>query len=573
MMDLKRLVLYAALALIGVMLWNSWNKDYPAQKVETVAAAQDQASQTDSGYVPPVFNPAVSSPEEKAKSVAAPSVAEAPKNEQLVEIKTDVLDIAINTIGGNIVSAKLPKYPESLNKQEGPIQILKPDPSALYITQDGITNVSKKGLPKPIVYQTEKKQYMLGRDQNEITVVLTGKTESGLDVQKTYTLKKGHYDILTSYKLQNVGKTPWTGSIYYQIVRKNTPGEKAEHSRSYDGPAISSPEKPYEKIPYKKLDKSNLNEQIKGGWVAMQQAYFLTSWVPSQEETSHFYSHVEASPDEQNIYTLGFVTPEIALEPGKSMVHSAILYVGPEIADQLAKIAKGLDLTVDYGFLWPIAKVIFIAMQYIHKIVGNWGWSIILVTLLIKIIFYPLSNKSYQSMVRMRELQPRMEAIKARFANDKQAQGKAIMDFYKKEKVNPMGGCLPMLIQFPVFIALYYVLSESVELRQAPFMFWIHDLSVKDPFYILPLLMGASMFIQQKLSPAPPDPTQAKMMMFLPVVVTIFFITLPSGLALYMLTNNILSILQQWYVMKTYKPSKAKTQKKKRKGGGIKSLS
>ncbi len=300
----------------------------------------------------------------------------------------------------------------------------------------------------------------------------------------------------------------------------------------------------------------------------MQQQYFLSAWVPNQNTVNHYYSHVTVPKDstgKNDIYTLGYVTPALSLAPGQSGSSQSTLYVGPEIASNLQPLAKGLDLTIDYGWLWWLSKILFWIMKHINSVVHNWGWTIVLTTALIKIVFYWFSDKSYRSMAKMRQVQPRMQALKERFGDDKQALTKATMELYKKEKINPMGGCLPMLIQIPVFFALYYVLIEAVQLRQAPFIFWIHDLSVKDPFYILPILMGASMFLQQRLSPPPPDPTQAKIFMFLPLIFTVFFLSFPAGLVLYWLTNNVLSIAQQYYVMKTFDPKKEKQKRKKRK--------
>jgi len=327
------------------------------------------------------------------------------------------------------------------------------------------------------------------------------------------------------------------------------------------GGAITSPDKAYQKISFSDMLDGNLSKNVKGGWAVMQQHYFLSAWIPNKQKTNHYYTSVS----QNGIYTIGFVGPRLKIAPGDKLSTKTTFYAGPQLSDRLQAIAPNLDLTVDYGWLWFISIAIFWLMKKIYLLIGNWGWSIVLVTIAIKALFYKLSATSYRSMAKMRRLAPKIKALKERVGNDKQKMSQATMELYKKEKVNPFGGCLPILIQIPFFIALYYVLIESVELRQAPFIFWIHDLSIKDPFYVLPVLMGISMFIQQKLSPAPPDPIQAKMMMLLPVVFTVFFLNFPAGLVLYWFVNNTLSILQQWYVMRKLEKELARASKPKPK--------
>lgn len=565
MENIRRLVLYFALALVGVMLWNAWLKDYPSQPVKDVdqTQQQDQQQKDTSAFTPPTYN-SIAPTTPKKLAIHPETVT----NGKIITVQTDVLDVGISTWGGTIAVAKLLKYPVTLKSPHIPIQILSNNPNRLYVAQSGLTNSSTSGGTKVIHYVAEKGNYVLSQGKNTLIVKLSGKAENGLEVTKTFIFKRNHYSVDVLYKIKNASTKTWVGSVYYQLTRRNIPIETTFHSRSYNGAAISSAQEPYEKLTYKKLNESNVSRNIVGGWIAMQQQYFLSAWIPNQNITYHYYSHVSGPSDtgvKNKIFTLGYVGEEIKLAPSTIGKSASIFYVGPEIGDRLSKIANGLDLTIDYGWLWPISKLLFWIMAEIEKIVGNWGWSIVLVTLLIKIVFYPLSTKSYKSMAKMRELQPRLQAIKERYGDDKQALSKATMELYKKEKVSPLGGCLPMLIQIPVFIALYYVLIESVELRQTPFIFWIKDLSVKDPYYILPILMGLSMLAQQKLSPPPPDPTQAKMMMLLPIVFTVFFLTFPSGLVLYWFTNNVLSIVQQWYIMRSYKPETVKSKKKKRK--------
>lgn len=575
-MDIKRAILYGITAFVGVLLWNAWMHDNPTQPAKPVATQQAQSQSTlkkqGDGFAPQAFTPthkvapnAITATSPKSVTVPVPAKGE------IIQVKTDVLNIGINTDGGNVVSANLPKYKVSLKKDSKPIQILNPDQHKIYVAQSGITNTTVDGKTQPIQYSASQLKYALQPGQKKLEVVLTGKSANGLTVTKTYIFRENHYSFQIHYDVTNNTGKQWKGSIYNQLLRKNVPVAHSFHHYSYDGGSYSTNEKPYEKLTYKKLNEKNIDATNKGGWVAMQQQYFLSAFVPNQKDQIRYYSHVIGPQSDKTlnkIYVLGYVQPEMTLAPGASAKAVSTIYIGPEIAKRLKILAKGLDLTIDYGWLWPISKLIFWVLSQLYNLVGNWGWSIILVTLLIKVVFYWFSDKSYKSMAKMRAVQPKVKALQERLKEDKPALSKAMMELYKKEKVNPMGSCLPMIIQIPVFIALYYVLIESVQLRHAPFIFWIHDLSVKDPFYVLPVLMGISMFVQQKMSPAPPDPTQAKIMMFLPVIFTVFFATFPAGLVLYWLTNNVLSLVQQWYVFKTFDPKaaaqKARYAKKKR---------
>lgn len=540
MNNIIRIALYVAVAFVGMLIWDAWMKDHAVKPVSVSEPVSN---------VPPSYSTAPSSTAApSAYSVALPSTTPSAGPGKIIFVKTGLLRVGIHLRGGNFADAELLQYPESL-ENKAPMMILVSDPNSLYVAETGLKQ-SNANQVEDILYHTDQDEYQLPDDQNTLTVKLTGQTASGLHVIKTFTFEKDKYNVKVNYELQNTGNTPWVGNIYQQIVRRNVPPKGSQHSRSYNGAAISSPDKPYQKLPFKKLDEVRVDQNVQGGWVAMQQPYFLTAWIPPANQSNHYFSNAV-----RDIYTIGFVGPELQLGPGASASQSAMLYIGPEIPKYLKNLGKGLDLTIDYGWLWMFSEAIFWVMDHIHTFVKNWGLAIIITTLLIKLLFYKLSEKSYVSMSKMREIQPRLEALKQRFGDDKQGLSKATMEFYRKEKINPFGGCLPMIVQIPVFIALYYVLIESVQLRQAPFL-WMPDLSVHDPYYILPILMGASMFLQQRLSPPPPDPTQAKMMMLLPVVFTVFFLNFPAGLVLYWLVNNCASILQQWYVMKTYKNAK-----------------
>ncbi|HLD17283.1 MAG TPA: membrane protein insertase YidC [Coxiellaceae bacterium] len=558
-MDIRKLIMYMLLAFLGVTLWNTWSQDYPPAG-QSLHAGADQASAPES-YAPPTYNPEAAAHYVKTggQSGAQPTETLSPvPSDRLITVKTDVLSVAIDRLGGSIVSVELPTYPVSLEEKNTPVRILTDNPNQLYVAQSGITNIDSVETPhQSILYQSAKTMYVLGPNEVQINVILTGKTPNGLTVSKTYQFHRNQYVITTNMSVQNTMGKPWEGSFYAQLKRRNVPPEKHGfmQPQTYNETSISSKKTPYEKIKYKTMDDADLSRDIEGGWLAMQQHYFVSAWIPEEKQTSHFYSHVSNPTEgnlEQKIYTLGFVSPQMTLAPGTTATTSAQLYVGPEVESRLKAVAPGLDLTIDYGWLWFISKALFWLLNEINHLLGNWGWSIIMVTVLIKGLFYKLSDSSYRSMAKMRNLAPKLKSLKERYGDDKQKLSQATMEMYRKEKVNPLGGCLPMIVQIPVFIAFYYVLFESVELRQAPWILWVHDLSVHDPYYVLPILMGISMFVQQKLSPTPPDPMQAKMMMALPIVFTGLFLSFPAGLVLYWLVNNCLSILQQWYIMKKY---------------------
>lgn len=551
-MDFRKTILYFALAVLGVMLWHTWQHDYslPAQM------AADSPADIAAARHPAEFAPIANGQQAPSYQVNAKTLATALPADKVITVKTDVISAKINLRGGDLVDAKLLQYPVSIADKNNAIQILNPSNDALYIAQSGLSVPSnEQKTSTPIMYTSAETSYVLKPGDKSLVVTLKGENGAGLTVVKTFTFKPNDYAVQTGMQLTNTASQPWQGNVYNQITRRFVPLTNAFSSRSYDGPAVSTENTPYKKLPYATLNESNFSRDIQNGWIAMQQHYFLSAWVAPKNQTLHYYSRSfgQGEDGKNNIFVLGYMSAPIQLAPNTSTSFNSVLYVGPEIAKNLAPIAKGLNLTVDYGWLWPISKFLFWLMSEIHRFVGNWGWSIILVTIAIKLAFYGLSNKSYASMAKTRELQPKIKALQERYGDDKQAMSKAMMEMYRKEKINPLGGCLPMVVQIPVFIALYYVLIESVELRQAPFIFWIHDLSMKDPYFILPILMGLSMLLQQKISPPPPDPAQAKMMMMLPIVFTVFFATFPAGLVLYWLTNNCASILQQWYVMKSHK--------------------
>lgn len=554
-MDNIRLILLFTLAFLVLMLYQAWNQDY-GQKPQPQAShqAQPAGEPTPPGSVPAPGEPAAtevpSAPVPEGSAAQPPATGQqagAVEKGDWVTVKTDLLTVDIDTNGGNIVRLLLEDYPVSLQQPDVKFELMRPVPPNLFVAQSGLIGAKKGDAPDHKArYRAAQRSYTLADGQQKLQVDLFWENGSGIKVTKRFTFTRGTYLAQVQHLVENGSGGSWTGREYRQLVRTRpeSNGKNKMMAQAYVGGAIYSPEQKYEKISFDDMDEQKLDREVKGGWIAMLQHYFLGAWIPPAEESDHFYSNVFPG----GRYALGAYTPPVTLPAGGSHAFSTGFVAGPKLQDELAAIAPGLELVADYGWLTVLAKPIFWLLKNIHALVGNWGWSIILLTLLIKLAFYKLSETSYKSMANMRRMTPRIQALKDRYGDDKQRLNQAMMEMYKKEKINPLGGCLPIVVQIPVFIALYWVLLESVELRQAPFIFWIKDLSIKDPYFVLPVIMGISMFIQQRLNPAPPDPMQAKLMMALPFVFTIFFAFFPSGLVLYWVTNNVLSIAQQWYI-------------------------
>ena len=535
--DFKRVLLYGFLLLTVYMLWTAWQKEHPAQITPKTVVTGDSLLPT----APLNAN----SPQAEA-SMQSQMQSQEDKHAR-VYVKTDVLNVAIDLQNGDFVDAQLLKYPESLEDKAKPVALLNDAPESAYTAGVRLLTLDAGALKNmDVSFSSQKSNYVLTGDR--LQVKLYGKTKSGLEIEKRLTFRKGEYLVDVSYWVKNTRST--AASLYFstQILRADPHEDKSSlfHVGSYVGASVSLPgEKMYKKLSFSDLAKNDFKQTVQGGWVAMQQHYFLTAWVPNQDASNEIYSRALGSQ-----YVIGMISNPKPVPQGALIQWNTRIYLGPELTDVLQNIAPGLALTVDYGWLSAVSQFLFWVMKHIYQYVGNWGWVIVIVTLLIKLAFYRLSATSYRSMANMRNLQPKLQALKERFGDDKAKFSQAMMELYRKEKVNPLGGCLPIVIQIPVFIALYWVLLESVQLRQAPFVLWIHDLSSSDPYYILPIMMGLTMFVQQKLSPTPPDPTQAKIMMFLPAVFTFLFLHFPAGLVLYWTVNNGLSILQQWYITK-----------------------
>jgi YidC/Oxa1 family membrane protein insertase len=461
---------------------------------------------------------------------------------RLITVKTDNFIAKIDKLGGGLVSVELLKYKTELNGDQ-PVTIVSKKPEVFKVINSGF-----KG-DEPVLFSSYANKYSLKSDQDKVVVELTGQNKEGVGFIKTYTFFRGKYDIGLKETLKNQSPSIWQSQLYLHVKQNNLQEEAGFGKlRTFTGFSYYTPKKHYNKIDMDDLDEAPVKVFSKGGWIASQQHYFITALIPP----AGYRYHIFAGPiNNGQHYVLKMLTDEQKLLPNQQMHFDSKVYVGPENAKELEKLSPGLGLTIDYGWLWFISNALFYLLELIYRYVPNWGVAIILLTLLVKVVFYRLSAKSFQSMAKMKKLQPQIEEIKVRYPDNREALAKATMELYKKEQVNPMGGCLPMLLQIPFFIALYWVLMESVELRHAPFFGWIHDLSSKDPYFVLPILMGLSMLWQQKLMPQQ-DPEQAKVMMVLPVVFTVMFLSFPSGLVLYWLTNNLLSILQQWYCMRKY---------------------
>ncbi|MEC4023966.1 membrane protein insertase YidC [Pseudomonas fulva] len=559
-MDIKRTILIVALAIVSYVMVLKWNQDYGQAALPT----QNTAASTNNPGLPdgvPAGNAGAGASADVPSATAETRTADlAPvaDSKDLIRVKTDVLDLAIDPVGGDVVQLNLPLYPRRQDHPDIPFQLFDNGAERVYLAQSGLTGANgpdARSTGRPL-YAADQKRYQLADGQDQLVVDLKF-SDNGVNYIKRFSFKRGEYDLNVSYLIDNQSSQAWSGNMFAQLKRdasSDPSSSTATGTATYLGAALWTPSEPYKKVSMKDIDKGSLKENVSGGWVAWLQHYFVTAWIPAKSDNNA----VQTRKDSQGNYIIGYTGPAISVPAGGKAETSAMLYAGPKIQSKLKELSPGLELTVDYGFLWFIAQPIFWLLQHIHSLLGNWGWSIIVLTMLIKGLFFPLSAASYRSMARMRAVSPKLAALKERFGDDRQKMSQAMMELYKKEKINPLGGCLPILVQMPVFLALYWVLLESVEMRQAPWMLWITDLSIKDPFFILPIIMGATMFIQQRLNPTPPDPMQAKVMKMMPIIFTFFFLWFPAGLVLYWVVNNCLSITQQWYITRSIEAANKK---------------
>jgi len=548
-----RLILILALAFVLFLIYQAWVEDYrtppPAATQNERPAPTGSANGGDSLAPPPDAPdaPAIGTPVVDATLSAPAADGSSVLSTEPILVETDVLRAEISPQGGTLDALYLLDYQQDAEDPTRPFQLLKPTTPNLFIVQSGLLGNADLGLPTHnVTFVPGQQRYSLSEDETELLVELYWENESGVRVVKRYRFERGRYLVHLSQEVINESEVPISVRDYTQLQRTELyDPNKSSFIHTYTGGVYYGPEVKYKKESFGEMSKRPLDATITDGWVAMIQHYFMAAWIPPAGVAETFYTKVV---DGGSRYIIGAYSPPLTIASGTSHTFENQLFAGPKLQDRLAEIAPGLELAVDYGWLTILAEPIFWLLNAIHSVVGNWGWSIIILTILIKAAFYKLSETSYRSMANMRKMTPRIQALKDRYGDDKEKLNQAFMELYKKEKINPLGGCLPILVQIPVFIALYWVLLESVELRHAPFILWLDNLTEPDPYFILPLIMGVSMFVQQKLNPPPPDPMQAKIFMALPFVFTVFFAFFPSGLVLYWTTNNLLSISQQWYI-------------------------
>ena len=554
-----RLVLLIALGFIMMLMWQEWQKDY-GPKPEPVVAQDTRLPGSPSSAGRGTLPAATKGDEELPELASTSSLHESSSvrtealqqdssrvSNQYIKVITDKFNIAIDTRGGEISKLSLRAYPVALDKPDEPFNLLTREQGQVYVAQTGL--LSRQGAPNHLAnFTADQTHYNLAEGEDQLQVRLYWQNDQGIQVEKIFIFTRGTHIIDVIQRVTNNSVSTWQGNQYRQLVRTEPVSEGGMANAmayTFNGAAYYSAEDKFEKIDFDDIQDEPLSKDVSGGWVGMIQHYFLSAWIPDSAETNNFYTKMIKG----GLYRIGMISPEMAVQSGSTGEFVSRLYAGPKEQRVLEELATGLRLSVDYSWLTIIAQPIFWLMTFIHdNIIDNWGWSIILLTLIIKLVFYKLSEYGYRSMANMRKVQPKLVALKERYGSDKQKMQQAMMELYRKEKINPMSGCFPILIQIPVFIALYWVLLESVELRQAPFMLWIKDLSVADPYFVLPIIMGVSMYVQQKLNPAPMDEMQKRIMQFLPAIFTVFFLFFPAGLVLYWVVNNILSIAQQWVI-------------------------
>jgi YidC/Oxa1 family membrane protein insertase len=559
-MDNQRLILFVALGLILLMIYQAWEQQTappPAAPVASAPGAVEPAAPGTGAAEVPKVPEAPSAPTARER---APVIARAER----IEVTTDLFQATIDTAGGDLRELRLRKHPVAVEHPDQPFPLMRDD-EEIFVAQSGLVGHGFEFPTHRTQFTVPRSRYVLEETSDELRVPLSYQGKDGVRYTKTYVFRRDSYTVELEYAVTNASGREWNGFLYGQFQRSyaDTSGGLTTIA-TFTGAAIYTPAGKYEKLSFDHMAEKPLKREVTGGWVAMLQHYFVGAWLPARSERTEFYT----DKLEGNRYVAGYKQLEpTTVAPGQSGLIKTHLYAGPKqhrrlelLACPKADLAKrecsseeqvrapGMELTVDYGALTFISAPLFKLLDWIYGIVRNWGWAIVILTFLVKLVFYPLSAMSYKSMAKMRKVAPKLESIKKTHGHDRQALNQAMMELYKTEKINPFGGCLPILIQIPVFIALYWVLLESVEMRQAPWILWINDLSTKDPYFVLPLLMGASMYLQQQLSPQPPDPMQRKVFMLMPVIFTGMFVFFPAGLVLYWTVNNLLSIAQQWRI-------------------------
>ncbi len=558
-MDPVRLLLISTTAVLSLMLlieWNQYSDEYQKQQSELYTAAI-----TEPGLV---TNESVTVPTSQGINDGIPSVNQETNplslfldDSETFNLATDALDLVVSADGGDVVSASLPKFPVRLDTPDQPFRLLENNNLRRYVAQSGLIG------PDGIDASGNRARYASqgvtnnGDGSHTLTLAWTGNDPLGMQVYKRFTAQDDRYDVDVSFDIRNGGSAVASVTSFAQLKRDNTQapdGNTGFGVSPYLGAALTQPDERYTKLSFSDLNDEPFSKRLPAGWVAILQHYFVSAWIPSQKASHDYFASQLSNGDN----VIGFKNQNIDIAPGAATIITQTLYVGPKDQIALAELAENLDLVIDYGWLWWLAQPLFWLLTIIQQFVINWGLAIIALTVVIKLVFFRLSAASYKSMAKMRTVQPKIQSIKDQYADDKAKQQQAMMELWKKEKINPMGGCLPMLIQMPVFIALYWVLLESVELRHAPFVLWIDDLSAMDPYFVLPILMGISMWLMQRLNPAPPDPMQAKIMMYMPIAFTFLMMWFPAGLVLYWLCNNLLSFAQQYVVTRQIEQAAAR---------------
>ena len=558
-MDPVRLLLISTTAVLSLMLlieWNQYSDEYQKQQSELYTAAI-----TEPGVL---TNKSVAAPISQSINDDIPSVNQETNplsvlldDSETFKLSTDSLDLVVSADGGDVVSASLPRFPVRLDTPDQPFRLLENNNLRRYVAQSGLIG------PDGIDASGNRARYASqgvtnnGDGSHTLTLAWTGNDPLGMQVYKRFTAHDDRYDVDVSFDIRNDGSSVASVTSFAQLKRDNTQapdGNTGFGVSPYLGAALTQPDERYTKLSFSHLKDEPFSKRLPAGWVAILQHYFVSAWIPSQQ-TSHDYFASQLSNGDN---VIGYKNQNVDIAPGSAATITQTLYVGPKDQVALAELAENLDLVIDYGWLWWLAQPLFWLLTLIQQFVINWGLAIIALTIVIKLIFFRLSAASYKSMAKMRTVQPKIQSIRDQYADDKTKQQQAMMELWKKEKINPMGGCLPMLIQMPVFIALYWVLLESVELRHAPFILWIEDLSAMDPYFVLPILMGISMWLMQRLNPAPPDPMQAKIMMYMPIAFTFLMMWFPAGLVLYWLCNNLLSFAQQYVVTRQIEQAAAR---------------
>ncbi|MDP2963675.1 MAG: membrane protein insertase YidC [Sulfurimicrobium sp.] len=537
-MDTQRLIMFVVFSFSILMLWDAWQKDQHPQPTQNMPATV--ASSTSGVPVPSKSAPTL------PHAVVPDDVQQLPKGAR-IKVHTDTLYVEIDTVGGDIRRLELTKHRDDTDKSKHFVLFAEQKPNT-YIAQSGlIGNILPTHKTLFTVHGTE---FSLATGASDLKVKLSAPISSGIQVDKIFTFHRDSYVVDVEYQIRNGSENAISPHAYYQLVRDDSASKgDSMFISTYAGPAIYTENQKFQKVSFSDIEKNKTTHQKQSndGWVAMLQHYFLSAWLPNNGMSREFYTKAMGN----KLYAAGVILPVGSIAPGASGMISVPLYAGPQEQENLSKLAPGLDLTIDYGLLTIIAAPLFWVLSKIQGMVNNWGVAIILLTVLIKLAFYPLAAKSYRSMAHMRVLGPKLQKLKEQYGDDRQRLHQAMMELYKTEKVNPLGGCLPVVVQIPVFIALYWVLLASVEMRHAPFALWIQDLSAADPYYVLPIIMGITMIIQTKLNPTPPDPIQAKVMMVMPFAFSIFFFFFPAGLVLYWVVNNVLSIAQQWQITRS----------------------